>query len=135
MQKTILTALISIFIAMTSYAQQYKEWDKYNVDVYTVNEDQNPSMWAQMVLKEVNGVFYKNAEISVGKYRVELRKVKNHFFRINGSDIYLDIKEYLPHQHSYSGILDIDPMIVNSPYDNSPSCVGTIERFYLQPEY
>lgn len=120
---------------MTSYAQQYKEWNKYNVDVYTINEDQNPSMWAQIALKEVDGVFYKNADIDVGKYYVELKKIKDKFFNIKGSNIFLEVKGYLPHRYSYSGVLEIDAMVVNSPYDNSSSCVGTIEKFYLHPEY
>jgi len=135
MQKQICSILFLIFIAMSGFAQQYKDWEKHSVDIYTISNDQNPSMWVQMVLKEVNGVFYKKADIDVGTYSVELQKVHDHFFLIKGTNIYLDIKGYLSYQYSYSGVLEIDAMVVNSPYDNSPSCVGTIEKFYLQPEY
>lgn len=132
MQRKICSILF-LFFVMSSFAQHYKDWEKHSVDIYTISNDQNPSMWEQVVLKEVNGVFYKKASIDMGKYRVQLLKVKDQFFQIRGTDIYLDIKGYLTHRSSYYGVLEIDAMVVNSPSDNSPSCVGTIERLYLEP--
>ena len=122
--KSLLLTLM-LLISVTAFGQDYAEWDKYSCDIYQINDDQNPSIWVASVLKEAN--------IDVGKYQIELQKVKDGFYRIKGTKLYIELNDYVPYQSEYVGILDIDAIVVQSPYDNSYSCVGTTEYFYLAP--
>ncbi len=132
MMKSLLLTLM-LLISVTAFGQDYAEWDKYSCDIYQINDDQNPSIWVASVLKEVKGVYYRKANIDVGKYQIELQKVKDGFYRIKGTKLYIELNDYVPYQSEYVGILDIDAIVVQSPYDNSYSCVGTTEYFYLAP--
>lgn len=126
---------LSIMLAITfvAFGQDFSSWDKYSCDIYRVNDNQNPSIWVASVLKEIKGVYYTKAEIDVGKYQVELTKIAKNFFRIKGTCIYLELRGYIPYSDDYRGILEVEAMIVQSPFDNSYSCVGTTEYFYLEP--
>ena len=58
---------LMLLISTTSFGQDYTEWDRYSCDIYKVNDDQNPSIWVASVLKDVKGVYYRKANIDVGK--------------------------------------------------------------------
>lgn len=127
--------LFSIMLTITfvTFGQDLSNWKKFSCDIYQVNDDQSPSIWAASVLKEVKGVYYCNAEVGAGKYEIELQKISDNFFRIKGTGLYIEIKGYVPYRCDYTGILDINAMVVQSPFDNSYSCVETTEYFYLAP--
>ena len=72
--KSLLSTLM-LLISVTAFGQDYTEWDKYSCDIYQINDDQNPSIWVASVLKEVKGVYYRKANIDVGKYQIELTTV------------------------------------------------------------
>lgn len=120
-------------VTFVAFGQDFSSWDKYSCDIYQVNDDQNPSIWVASVLKEIKGIYYTKADIDVGKYQVELTKITKNFFRIKGTGIYLELRGYVPCSSDYRGILEVDAMMVQSPFDNSYSCVGTTAYFYLEP--
>lgn len=124
---------IMLAISFAAFGQDFSRWDKYSCDIYQVNDNQNPSIWVTSVLKKIKGVYYTKADIDVGKYQVELTKIAENFFRIKGTGIYLELRGYVPYRGDYRGILEVEAMMVQSPFDNSYSCVGTTEYFYLEP--
>lgn len=125
--------LIMLAITFVAFGQDFSSWDKYSCDIYQVNDDQNPSIWVASVLKEVKGVYYCKAYVDVGRYKIELQKISDNFFRIKETGLYIELRGYVPYRSDYSGILDIYAMVVQSPFDNSYSCAGTTESFYLMP--
>lgn len=127
--------LFSIMLTITfvAFGQDFSNWKKFSCDIYQVNDDQNPSIWVASVLKEVKGVYYCKTDVDVGRYEIQLQKISDNFFRIRETGLYIELRGYVPYRSDYSGILDIDAMVVQSPFDNSYSCVGTTEYFYLKP--
>ena len=130
---------ITLFLLMNipTLAQNYKNWNQYTADIYKINNDQDPSIWVQMVLKEVKNVFYCSAEMDIdpGTYEVDLKPITNNFFQIKGTGFYVEINQYLGYRTTYKGILEAEAMVVQSPYDGSSHCVGMIYKLFLPSPY
>lgn len=130
--KKILIYLI-LLICNSSYAQSYDGWDSFICNIYQISETQSHSVWSASVLKEVNGKYYSKANIESGRYEIELIHIYNNFFKIKDTKFFIELNGYVPYRLNYRGILNIEEMLVQSPFDESYSSAGRIEKFFLAP--